>query len=304
MSKKILVVTGGGADGSVTVGRLEALGMPNYEIGVGISTGSLIVPHALLGNIEKLKKFYLNINQKDITEDSAFKKNGKLNITKTIKRTLRSLVGGRLSVGSSVSLRNTIENAFTCKEYQTLKQLNKVAYVGAYSLNTDDNTYFDTNKSKYKDFLDWMWASANPPVVFSLLEKVGYNDCVEQWCDGGVKSVMPISFALSLANEGDEIDVFMHRPRRKKGFRLGVKNIIDYVGRILVSLFRHSEDKDLKLGLAIGKNKGVKINIYWMGYEVNENSLIFDKGEMLKRYSLGKDWITDKYKDSYDYRKS
>ena len=77
MSKKILVVTGGGADGSVTVGRLESLGVPDYSIGVGVSTGSLVIPHALLGDIEKLKNFYLNVKQKDITEDSAFKRNGK-----------------------------------------------------------------------------------------------------------------------------------------------------------------------------------------------------------------------------------
>ena len=149
-----------------------------------------------------------------------------------------------------------------------------------------------------------MWASANPPVVFSLLEKVGFNDCVEQWCDGGVKEVMPISFALSLSNKGDEIDVFMHRPRRVKVFKLGVKNIVQFVGRVLPAMFKHSEDKDLKLGLSLAKNKGVKLNIYWMGHEINENSLIFNKKEMLQRYNLGKEWVTDKYIDSYDYRKN
>jgi len=302
MSKRILVVTGGGADGAVTVGRLESLGVPNYSIGVGVSTGSLLIPLALLGNIEKLKKFYLNIRQRDITEDSAFKDNGKLNITKTIKRTLRSFVGGRLSVGSSKNLRNTIEKAFTPKDYNELRELFKVAYVGAYSLNMDDNTYFNSNTSRYSDFLDWMWASSNPPVVFSLLEKVGLNDCVEQWCDGGVKEVMPISFALSLANKGDEIDVFMHRPKRDKSFKLGVNNIVQLVARVVLSLFKHSEDKDLKLGIALAKNKGVKLNIYWMGYEINQNSLIFNKEEMEERYNLGKQWITGKYKDSCDYR--
>jgi len=300
--KRILVVTGGGADGAVTVGRLEALGMPNYTYGIGISTGSLVVPHALLGDIEKLKDFYLSATQKDITEDSAFKKNGKLNVTKTIKRTLSSFMGGRLSIGSSKSLRETIGKAFTEKEYKSISDSNKVAYVGAYSLNTDDNTYFNTSSSEYLDFLDWMWASANPPIVFSLLEKVGLNGTVEQWVDGGVKEVMPISFSLGLASEGDEIDVFMHRPKREKKHEKGVKNIVQFAGRVLKSIFKHSEDKDLSLGLAMAKNKKVKINLYWMGYEVNDNSLVFDKKEMEQRYNLGKEWIDGKFVDSYDFR--
>jgi len=302
--KRILVVTGGGADGAVTVGRLIALGMPNYTYGVGISTGSLIVPHALLGNGEKLKEFYLNVSQKDITEDSPFKRNGKLNVTKAIKRTLASLVGGRLSIGSSKALRETIGKAFTSKEYKALAESNKVAYVGAYSLNTDDNTYFNSSSSKYLDFLDWMWASANPPIVFSLLEKVGLSGLSEQWCDGGLKEVMPISFALGLASEGDELDVFIHRPKRQKEFKPHLKNIIQYAWRGLKSMFKHSEDKDLSLGLAIAKNKKVKLNIYWMGKEINDNSLIFDKKEMLQRFELGKSWISGKYVDSYDFREN
>ena len=148
-----------------------------------------------------------------------------------------------------------------------------------------------------------MWGSSNPPVVFSLLEKIGLNDCIEQWCDGGVKEVMPISFALSLSSKGDEVDVFMHRPRRKKKFRLGVSNIVQFAGRVLISIFRHSEDKDLKLGIELAKSKGVKLNIYWMGYEVNQNSLVFNESEMIERYNLGRKWVTEKYKDSYDYRK-
>lgn len=301
---RILVVTGGGADGAVTVSRLIALGMPSYKYGVGISTGSLIVPHALLSDGKKLKEFYLNVKQKDITDDSPFKRNGKLNVTKAIKRVLASLVGGRLSIGSSKALRETIGEAFTSKEYKALSERNKVAYVGAYSLNTDSNTYFNSSSSKYLDFLDWMWASANPPIVFSLLEKVGLNGIVEQWCDGGVQEVMPISFALCLANQGDEVDVFMHRPKRVKEFKPNLKNIIQYSGRVLKAIFRHSEDKDLSLGLAIAKNKKVKLNVYWMGKEVNDNSLVFDKKEMLKRFELGKSWIQSKFVDSYDFREN
>jgi len=302
MSKKILVITGGGADGAVTVGRLEALGSPNYSIGVGISTGSLIVPLAVLGELGRLKEFYLKVTQKDITEDSAFKKDGKLNVRKVINRTLRSYIGGRLSVGSSKNLRKTIEKGFKKDDFESISIKNKSVYVGAYSLNTDENTYFSSSSTSYSDFMDWMWASANPPLVFSLLEKKNKFDSCEQWVDGGVKEVMPISFALGLANEGDEIDVFMHRPKREKYFKKNVKNIVQKAGRIIKAIFRHSEDKDLNLGLAIAKNKKVKLNIYWMGYEVNKNSLIFKKEEMQERDSLGFEWGKDKFIDVYDFR--
>ena len=301
MNRKILVVTGGGADGAVTVGRLKALGMPNYKFGVGISTGSLIVPHALLGNIDKLKDFYLNVKQKDITEDSAFKKNGKLNITNTIQRTIRSFAGGRNTIGSSKNLLKTIKKGFTIEDYTLLNKMNKTAFVGCYSMNTEENNYFSSLRLKYFDFVEFMWASANPPIVFSTLKKV-YNGKLQEWVDGGVKEVMPICFALGLANAGDEIDVFMHRPKRKKIFKNNIKNIVDFAGRVISSIFKHSEEKDIKLGIEMARHKKVKLNIFYMGYEINNNSLIFKENEMMSRYELGKKWITKEHVESYDFR--
>lgn len=295
--KKIAVFTGGGADGAVTVGRLEVLNK-DYDIGIGISTGSLIVVKALLKKYQDLKNLYTNITTEDITEDSAFLSDGKVNVPKAIWRTLLSFFGGRKTLGSSENLRDLIDLNLSQYEYESLG--NKEALVGVYSLTKEETKYFSSKKEKLSDFKDWMWGSANPPIAFSILKK---NK--QEWCDGGLQEVTPINLAVSLAQPGDEIDVFMHRPKPKHFNNDPIKNIIQYIVKVIKLLFKESDEKDIRQGIQFAALKKVNLNIYWMGHEVRENSLVFNKKDMLTRYKLGKNWakrenLIDRYEAPLD----
>jgi NTE family protein len=84
---KALIISGGGAKGAFGGGMAEYFikqANKQYDIFVGASTGSLLVPLLALGEIDSLKKAYTSIQQKDIFKICPFnikKKQGKHQIS-------------------------------------------------------------------------------------------------------------------------------------------------------------------------------------------------------------------------------
>ena len=73
--KKALVISGGGSKGAFAGGVAQYL-MRNqgreYDIFVGTSTGSLLIPQLALNNLEKLHQAYTNVNQRSIFDVNPF----------------------------------------------------------------------------------------------------------------------------------------------------------------------------------------------------------------------------------------
>jgi len=68
---RALVISGGGSKGAFAGGVAEYLinvEKIQYDIFVGSSTGSLIVPHLSLGNINRIKEAYTNVTQRDVLQ--------------------------------------------------------------------------------------------------------------------------------------------------------------------------------------------------------------------------------------------
>ena len=73
---KALIISGGGSKGAFAGGIAEYLindCCNQYDLFVGSSTGSLLLPHLALGKIKKIKKIYTSVTQQDIFSISPFK---------------------------------------------------------------------------------------------------------------------------------------------------------------------------------------------------------------------------------------
>ncbi|MEY3040204.1 MAG: hypothetical protein RLZZ593_1346, partial [Bacteroidota bacterium] len=65
---RALVISGGGSKGAFAGGVAQYLIQEqgrSYDLLVGTSTGSLLLPHLALGQIDKLHHIYTNIQQSD-----------------------------------------------------------------------------------------------------------------------------------------------------------------------------------------------------------------------------------------------
>ena len=66
---KALVISGGGSKGAFAGGVAQYLIQElkrDYQLYIGTSTGSLLVSHLALNNIEKIKTVYTNVNNDSI----------------------------------------------------------------------------------------------------------------------------------------------------------------------------------------------------------------------------------------------
>ena len=72
---KALVISGGGSKGAYAGGVAEYL-IKNegrdYDMYLGTSTGSLLIPHLALGAIDKIHKVFTNVNQGNIFSVNPF----------------------------------------------------------------------------------------------------------------------------------------------------------------------------------------------------------------------------------------
>ena len=79
---RALVISGGGSKGAFAGGVAQYL-LENmkikYDLFIGTSTGSLLISHLALGNIDKIHRIYTNVNMSKIFNVNPFvvkKKNG------------------------------------------------------------------------------------------------------------------------------------------------------------------------------------------------------------------------------------
>lgn len=84
---RALVISGGGSKGAFAGGVAQYLIQEknrNYDLYLGTSTGSLLIPHLAAGNIQKVYDIYTNVNQRKIFSINPFivkKKDGREYVT-------------------------------------------------------------------------------------------------------------------------------------------------------------------------------------------------------------------------------
>jgi predicted patatin/cPLA2 family phospholipase len=283
---KALVISGGGSKGAFAGGITEYLINDcgyKYDLFVGCSTGSLLLPHLAIGEVEKIKKIYTSITQQDIFSISPFR------IHKTASgfdtsinhfNTLRTFLKGCPTFGESESLRSLIKKSISQEDFERIGKLNKKIIFTVSNLTEQTVEYIQSNNCSYEEFCDWAWASTNFVPFMSVFEK---NGC--QYADGGFGSHIPIYSALE--NNACEVDVIIlenEQPIRKQP--LG-RNAFSLLLKTMNFMATQISIKDLMIGKLMGMNRKIDIRIYYTPRQLTENSLIFDPELMSKWWEEG-----------------
>ena len=154
---KALVISGGGSKGAFAGGVAEYL-MKNkssdYDIFIGTSTGSLLIPHLALNNIDKIKSIYTNVNSQEIFDINPFRiknLNGENVISIHHFNVFRQFLRRKRTFGESHRLLKYIKNNFSTVEFEKLRTTNKevIIHLDA-SVDTNDLQDF-LNYARYKE---------------------------------------------------------------------------------------------------------------------------------------------------------
>jgi len=291
--KKALVISGGGSKGAFAGGAAEYLinvEKNNYDIFVGTSTGSLMIPLLALGEIDRLKKAYTSTCQEDIFSSNPFiidKVNGVIVDTHiNHMRIAWNFFQGKKTFGESKSLRKLITKFFTKTEFDRLMKTDEKVIVTVSNLTRNTVEYKYAKDYSYEDFCDWIWVSCNFVPFMSLVEKNGY-----EYADGGFGNLIPIQEAIDAG--ATEIDIIVlnprlqitHKPKSTNAFNL-LTNAIDFM------ITQIAQD-DIAMGLLQSRHMDIKTRFFHTPTLLTDNSFIFEPEQM-------KEW----WKDGFNFVKS
>lgn len=291
--KKALVISGGGSKGAFGGGVAQYL-LKNkknkYDLFVGSSTGSLMVSHLALGDVDALKRIYTSVNQRSIFSNNPFvikKRHGERVITINHLNTLWNFINGRRTFGESKNLRKLIKNEITEEIYNQILKSEVDAVVSVSNLSLNQVEYKSIRDCSYNDFCDWIWASCNYVPFMSLLVK---NGC--QYADGGFGCLVPIKQAIMRGAK--EIDAIILETEVTQINRMQAKNAFSLLFNVFDFMLEHVERHNITIGKLSAKHHDVKLNLYYTPTVLTTNSLIFDKKLMTKWWKAGFDYAKNK----------
>jgi len=284
---RALVISGGGSKGAFGGGvaqyLIEELGY-NYQLFVGTSTGSLLVPNLALNHIEKIKNVYTSVNQESIFSNMPFiiKKNkwGGKEIGINHFNVLMNFLRKKKTFGESKNLRKLIEKTFTEADFNTLKQSDKDVIVTVSNLSINQVEYKSLKDFEYQDYLDWIWISCNYTPFMGLVKKEG---C--EYADGGFGSMVPIEEAI---NRGaTTVDVIILETEVTYYNRLPSRNVFSLISTMHEYMSDRIEKQNIRIGKFVAGNSNAILNFYYTPTVLTTNSLVFDKHEMSKWWESG-----------------
>ncbi|MEM8520923.1 patatin-like phospholipase family protein [Flavobacterium sp. PL12] len=290
---RALVISGGGSKGAFAGGVAQYLlevEKRKYDIFIGTSTGSLLIPHLALGNIEKIHRIYTNVDMKKIFNVNPFivkKKNGVDIVTINHFNVIWQYIKGKRTFGESNRLLTYIKRNFNTADFNKLKSLNTDVVITVTNLSKNEAEYKSIHDFKYSEFCEWIWISSNYIPFMSLVTK--NND---EYGDGGFSSLVPIREAI---NRGaTEIDVVILESEVNLEKAIVGKNPFS----LMIDLFRIALDQVEKHDIAIGKllanHKNVKLNLYYTPVKLTNNALIFNKKVMKEWWKQGYEYAQNK----------
>lgn len=274
-----LVISGGGSKGAFAGGVAEYLikhTKKEYDLFVGTSTGSLLIPFLALGDIERIKKLYTTIEQSDIFTVCPFKirkKNGKVKVGINHFGIIKQFIKRQKTLGDSTNLRNLIRNNFTKQDFERIKELKKEIVVTVANLTTQQIEYKSSNDYSYEDFCDWIWASSNMVPLMSLCQKNG-----NEYADGGFGNLIPLQQAL--VKGATSVDTIVLRLEKNSYNNPPLQNVLDVFARTTDFMLNQIASDDLIISQLEAASTNVHINFYFINRILTTHSFIFDKEEM------------------------
>ena len=279
---RALVISGGASKGAFAGGILEHLIKErgkDYDLLVGTSTGALIVPFAAIGKIDKLKKIFTSITQKNIFNVSPFiirKRHGLFISKMNYVGMVRQFVAGKKTFGESKNLRKLIGKNLSIENFEEIKNSGKEVLVTVANLTAKRVQYKSILDNDYVDFCDWMWASSNIVPFMSLVKKNG-----QEYADGSFGEYIPIQHAI---NKGaTKIDVIILNPKDHNINTLPSRNAFDVLTKTFDFMLSQIEKDDIAIGNLEGLNRKVRIKFYYTPRLLTDNAFIF-RPEKMKRW--------------------
>lgn len=283
---KALVISGGGSKGAYAGGVAQYLieeEKRDYDMFLGTSTGSLLIPHLALSKIEKIHKVFTNVNQRNIFSVDPFivrKKGDREFVSIDFLNSLWQFIKMKRTFGESKSLRRYLKKNFTLDEFNLLKESKEDVVVTVSNLSKNIVEYKSIKDFSYDEFCDWIWISCNYIPFMSLVKKNGF-----EYADGAFGCVVPIREAI--LRGATEIDAIILESESMAYNKVLGKNPFSLMINLFGHLLDQVERSDILIGKLAAKNRNVKLNLYYTPSKLTENSLIFNKKLMTSWWQQG-----------------
>ncbi|MCM4154600.1 patatin-like phospholipase family protein [Gramella sp. AN32] len=290
---RALVISGGGSKGAFAGGVAQYLIQEkkrNYDLFLGTSTGSLLIPHLAAGNLQKIYEIYTNVSQRTIFSINPFvvkKKEGREYVTINYFNMFWQFVKKKRTFGESKNLRRNIRKNFTHEDFANLKGKVKDVVVTVSNLSKNRVEYKSIHEFEYDDFCDWIWISCNYIPFMSLANKDGF-----EYADGGLGCVVPIREAIRRG--ATEVDAVILEAENMEYNKVLGRNPFSLMLNLFGFLLDQVEYHDIVEGKLAALNKKVKLNIYYTPTKLTENSLVFNKVAMKQWWQEGFEYAEKK----------
>lgn len=290
---KALVISGGGSKGAFAGGVAQYLiekEQRDYDLYIGTSTGSLLIPHLALENIERVYNMYTSVNQRAIFSNNPFvvkKKDDKEYVAINHLNVIWQLIKGKRTFGESKNLRKNIRRHLPPQDFLNLKESHKDVVVTVSNLSMNRVEYKSIKDFDYADFCDWIWMSCNYVPFMSLAKKDGF-----EYADGGLGCVIPIREAIKRG--ATEVDAIILETESNERSKVLGKNPFSLLVNLYTFVLDQLESHDLVEGRLAALNKDVKLNTYFTPTRLTENSLYFNKKLMTNWWAQGRLYAADR----------
>ena len=291
---RAMVISGGGSKGAFAGGVAEYLLKERgitYDMFLGSSTGSLLIPHLALGSIEKIQEAYTNVHQRKIFSVSPFvvrKRKGEEFIRINHFNVVSQFLKGKRTFGESKGLKRLIKKIFPEDEFNRLKAKPVDVIVTVTNLTVNQVEYKSIKEVSYEDFCEWIWISCNYIPFMSLVKKDDF-----EYADGGFSCVVPLHEAIKRG--ATEIDAIILETEEFAYRNVVGKNpfsmLVDLFGILLDQVEKHN----IAIGKLAAKHRNVKINFYHTPTKLTDNPLVFNKQQMTLWWKQGYEYARTKF---------
>ncbi|WP_405296890.1 patatin family protein [Algibacter sp. Ld11] len=290
---KALVISGGGSKGAYAGGVAQYLMQEEgreYDLFLGTSTGSLLVPHLAAGKIDKIYDVFTNVKQSNIFSINPFimrKKDDRDYVTINYFNTLLQFIKSKRTFGESKALKRYLKRHFTKEEFDLIRATKEDVVVTVSNLSRNRVEYKSIKDFSYEEFCEWIWISCNYIPFMSLAKVDGF-----EYADGAFGCVVPIREAI--LRGATEIDAVILESENMEYNKVLGKNPFSLMLNLFGHLLDQVERSDITIGKLAAKYRNVQLNLYYTPSKLTENSLIFNKKDMTVWWKQGFDYAKAK----------